>query len=64
MSNSSFELQVPGVNRKSVECRFNGGHITSHSGLLLLAQADRNLIQLNLICLLTSLVCWQMDGVC
>ena len=49
MSNSLFEISIPAemqfaaVGRRSVECRFDGGEITSDSGLLLLSQADRKL---------------------
>jgi Transposase DDE domain. len=43
MSDSLFEMQFPAVARRSVECRFDGGEITSDAGLLMLSSADRKL---------------------
>ena len=43
MTNSLFDLTFPSVCGRTVECRFDGGEMTSDAGLLLLAQADRKL---------------------
>jgi hypothetical protein len=43
MLHSPETLQFPFIAGKSVVARFNGGDITSDAGVLLLAQADRNL---------------------
>lgn len=36
-------FQFSPLSRRSVEAQFSGGHITSHSGLLLLREVDRQL---------------------
>lgn len=43
MSDSLFEMPFPAVGGRTVVSRFDGGEITSDSGLLLLSQADRKL---------------------
>lgn len=41
MSDSSFPMLFPAVAGRSVECRFDGGDVTSDAGVLLLREADR-----------------------
>lgn len=43
MPDSLFDMVFPAVGRRPVECRFDGGEITSDAGLLMLAAADRKL---------------------
>lgn len=41
MSDSSLPLLFPAVAGRSVECRFDGGDVTSDAGVLLLREADQ-----------------------
>src|SRR5579863_8405181 len=43
MDNSLPELVFPAVNCREIVARFDGGDLTSDAGVLLLAQADRQL---------------------
>lgn len=43
MHDSLFGMVFPAVGRRSVECCFDGGEITSDAGLLMLSAADRKL---------------------
>jgi hypothetical protein len=43
MSDSPFDMTFPAVAGRQIECRFDGGEITSDAGLLMFAAADRNL---------------------
>jgi len=43
MSDSLFDMMFPAVGGRPIECRFDGGKITSDAGLLMLSAADRKL---------------------
>lgn len=43
MFDSLFEMSFPAVGSRSIECRFDGGEMTSDAGLLILSAADRKL---------------------
>jgi hypothetical protein len=43
MSNSPIDILFPAVCGKPVECRFDGGDVTSDAGFLLLREADRRM---------------------